>query len=168
MLAATETQIAEALDRIKASRAFRDKEDELDFVAVCLIGYQSPVPIRLGSNATKWPVRVVVSRDPEQAAKRADLEQPLHELVTLEFVWTRSDADARRLKAALDEALIGDDPAMIKLRHSWRDCAEPSVAWGIFLSEAMSKIRSRGENVEIFTERMRVQKIANAMRGGAR
>ena len=159
-----EADLATALHKLKGSVAYGRAERELDFVAVCLIGYERPVPIEIGSNATRWPVKVTTSRDPASAAKRPDLEQPLHSLVCLEYVWTASDAHARRLKAALDTMLVGEDEAMTSLRHSWRDCADPAIAWGVLLSDALRALREKGEIIEAFSEDMKVQKILNHAR----
>lgn len=159
-------EIATALQRLKGSAAYRESERELDFVAVCLIGYERPVPVEIGSNATRWPVKVTTSRDPAYAAKRPDLEQPLHNLVCLEHVWTASDAHARRLKAALDAMLLGKDADMTSLRHSWRDCSDPAVAWCVLLADALRSLRERGETIETFSDDMKVQKILNHARRG--
>lgn len=161
-------EIATALQKLKGSKAFRDAATELDFVAVCMIGYERPVPVEIGSNATHWPVKFTTSRDPSTAAKRADLEQPLHALVCLEYVWTLSDAHARRLKGALDTMLLGNDADMMTLRHSWRDCSDPAVAWGVLLSDALRSLREKGQTIETFSEEMKVQRILNHARKGLR
>lgn len=165
MVRATDAQVNEAIAKIKRSLAYRRAATDLDYVAVCLIGCENPVPYRVGSNATKWPVRVVTSREPETAAKRPDLEQPLHALVCLEYVWTTSEPHAKRLKGALETAMIGDDPDLTRLRHSWVDCPDPSVAWTILLGDALRALRSGGETVEIFAESAKVQRVINKMRG---
>lgn len=156
----TRQQQEDALTAYARTAAYRRAADELDHVAVCLIGYAEPVPYRLGSNDVRQPVRVVVTRDPASAAKRPDAEQPLHELVVLDYVWTDSDAHARRLKAALDAALIGEDPDLTKLRHAWRDCPEPGIAWSVLLGEALRSIRAGGEQIEVFGEDTRRWRIA--------
>lgn len=164
----TAEQIDQALRRLKASAAFKVKEKELDFVAVCLIGTEYPVPVRVGDNSTRWPVRVVLSRDPESAAKRPDLEQPLHELTVLEHIWVKSEAHAKRLKAALDTALVGRDAAMTTLRHAWRDCPDPSISWALLLAEAINTLRYGGQSIEVMTEQMRVQYVLNETRKAGR
>lgn len=163
-MAATAEQIADAVSKMRNSTGFRAAARRLDHVAVCMVGYRHAVPVKVGSNATKWPIRFVTSRNPEQAAHRSDLEQPLHELVTLEYVWTLSDAHARRLKAALDESLLGDDPGMSRLRHSWRDCSDPVIAWDVLLNSAIEAIRGRGESFEVMSEDMHVQRVLNEAR----
>lgn len=154
-----EAVIASAIAKLKRSKAFLDAEKNLDYVAVCLVGHCHPVPVAVGSNATKCPVRVATSRDPATAAKRADMEQPIHALETLAYVWTASDAHARRLKAALDARILGDDPDMNHLRHNWRDMPAWEVAWPILLNEAIADLRAGGETVEAFSEDIRVQRV---------
>lgn len=137
-------------DKTRRSLLYKTAAERLDMVAVCMVGYCQPVPVRIGDNTTRWPVKIVTSREPKTAAKRADLDQPLHEMVTLEWVWVDSDAHARRLKNALDELLLGADPEMVVLRHSWRDIGEePEVKWAVLLSEAQRMIEARGETIQV-------------------
>jgi len=148
--------------------SYRRAEQDLDFVAVCLIGHLEPVPVRVGSNATRCPVSVRISRDPVNAAKRADLEHAVHALSVLEYVWTATDAHARRLKAALDTRVIGQDAAMSTLRHSWRDLPEWQVAWPILLGDAIQDLHANGETIEVFTDEMKVHKIVRHARARLR
>lgn len=154
-----EATISAAIAKLKRSEAFRHSERALDYVAVCLVGHREPVPVAVGSNATKFPVRVATSRDPAAAAKRADMEQPIHALETLAYVWTASEAHARRLKAALDARILGDDPDMTQLRHNWRDMPAWEVAWPILLNEAIADLRAGGETIEAFSEDIRIQRV---------
>lgn len=155
----SQDELAAAIDQIKRSRGFQAAEKHLDYVAVCLVGHREPVPVRVGSNATKSPVRVAIGRDPETAAKRADLEHPIHKLETLAYVWTASEAHARRLKAALDLRILGEDSDMTSLRHNWRDLPEWERAWPILLNEALIDLRAGGQVIEAFSEQIRVQRI---------
>ena len=160
--------IEDAIAQFTRTVSFRRAEKDLDFVAVCLIGHLEPVPVRVGSNATKCPVSVRISRDPDNAAKRADLEHPVHPLAVLEYVWTRTDAHARRLKASLDARIIGQDAGMTTLRHSWRDLPEWRVAWPILLADAIQDLHHGGETVEVFSEEMRVHKTVKHARARIR
>jgi len=165
--AATERQIADAVVKLRRSQTYRRAAERLDMVAVCLIGYAGPVPIRIGDNTTPWPVRIVVTREPETVTRRSDLEHPLHELTTLAWVWTESEAHARRLKAAIDEALLGADPIMVGLRHSWRDIVdEPLVKWGLLLDQALRALRHRGEVIRLLSDQMRDQRIVQEAQRG--
>lgn len=159
-------EIAAGLNAFKQTRAFKEKEKQLKWIAVCLVGNTEPIPKR-NSNRMVWPVKIVASKDPESAADRADLEQSQYELVTLEWVWTISDAHARRLRVALIEELDGPDPQMVRLRHGYRDCgANPKRTWKRCLDNAQIKMRARGEPVECYSEEMRLQYFANEIRRG--
>jgi hypothetical protein len=147
-----EPEITSAVQQLRRSQIYQEVARDLDFAAVCLIGCEGPVPDKIGSNATRWPVRIVASKDPATAAKRPDIEQPIHAIVCLEHVWTASETHARRLKAEMDKGLLGDDPSITRLRHSWRDVSEPSVAWEVLLVQAQSALgRGRG-NVVFFSD----------------
>lgn len=162
----TEAQITSSIRDLAATKGYKRSEKTLDHVAVCLVGHRHPVPVAVGSNATKCPVWVRASRSPADAAKEFDKSSPIHPVVVLAYVWTRSDADARRLKAALDLRIIGDDPEMTVLRHWWRDLPEWEVSWPILLQDAMSDLREGGEKIEVFSDEMRAQRIINHMQRG--
>lgn len=146
--------------------AFRDAAKELDFVAVCLIGHGKQIPVDIGSNRTVCPVEVVWSRDPERAAEAKDRGCAVHPLHTLRYVWTRREIDAKRLKAALDVRILGEDPEMVALRKGFRDLPEWEVAWDILLKDALDDLRANGEPVEILSEDMRIQRTLNFARDG--
>jgi hypothetical protein len=152
-------ELEAAITKATRTVSYQRAERELDYVAVCLVGYREPVPLKLGSNATACPVEVVWSRDPENAAKTKDRAQPIHKMEVLCWVWTPSEAHAKRLKAALDTCLLGDDPDMRRMRNGFRDVPEWEVAWPILLQEAVEILRARGETVETFSEEMRVHRI---------
>jgi len=151
------------------ARALRTREavaaaEELDHVAVCLIGYERPVPIEIGSNRVASPVAVVWSRDPISAADARDRGNPLHRMVTLRYVWTASLQQAKRLKAALDVRILGDDPQMTALRRDFRDLPEWEIAWDILLNDALGDLRANGVAVEVMSDAMRDQRLLNRAR----
>jgi hypothetical protein len=76
------------------------------------------------------------------------------------FVWTETEAHAKRLKAEPDKLLLGTNEANHALRHGWRDCdVEPEVLWPILLSEALQEIGKRGERIDFFDEEERQRRI---------
>lgn len=145
--------------RATRTLSYRRAERELDYVAVCLIGTSEPVPLKVGSNATAWPVEVVWSRDPESAAKTKDRAQWVHEVKVLRWVWTASEAHAKRLKAALDVCLLGEDPGMRRMRNAFRDVPEWEIAWPILLDQAVRDLRAKGEIIETFSDEMKVYRV---------
>lgn len=142
---------------IVRSRSIRAASAELDFYAVCLIGYEHAVPEGFHSNRARWPVRVAMTRDPTEITKKTDIEQPLHKVVVLAYVWTTSDAHAKRLKMRLDGYLLGWDEDA-PLRHGWRDLDDPIKAWPVLLNLAVTDIRLR-EDIEVFDEAERQSRI---------
>ena len=150
--------------RAMRTTEFKAAEAELDYVAVCLIGYTRPVPIEIGSNRTASPVAVVWSRDPAKAAETRDRGNPLHEMVTLRHVWTTSLPAAKRLKSALDVRILGNDPDMVALRKDFRDLPEWEVAWDILLMDALDDLRANGEVIEVMSDPMRIQRTLNRAR----
>lgn len=152
-------ELEAAITKATRTVSYQRAERELDYVAVCLVGYREPVPLKLGSNATACPVEVVWSRDPENAAKTKDRAQPIHKMEVLRWVWTPSEAHAKRLKAALDTCLLGDDPDMRRMRNGFRDVPEWEVAWPILLQEAVETLRRRRETIETFSDEMKVHRI---------
>ena len=142
---------------IVRSRTVRSASVALDYWAVCLIGFEQAVPEGFHSNRARWPVRVAMTRNPGEITKKTDLEQPLHGVVVLAYVWTTSDAHAKRLKLKLDGYLLGwteDAP----LRHGWRDLDNPISAWPTLLSLALADIRKR-EDIDVFDESERQLRI---------
>ena len=143
-------------------RAFIAASNRLNYVAVCLVGYEGRVPRHFGDNEGCWPVRVATSSKPKEISKRMDLESPIHKVTVHDFVWTASDAHAKRLKAALDKLLLGASQESRALRHGWRDAeAEPAVLWPILLEDALNGLRQEGA-FSVFGEEERLVKAAKA------
>lgn len=158
--------------RPRASRAAKAAEAELGYHAVCLIGYSEPVPRSFGDNRGAWPVKITTSKKPRDAAKRSDLEQPLHELVVLDFVQVESEEHARLLKAALDELLLGTSDDNRALRHGWRDIEQdPAIVWPVLLRQAIEKLTSLANNMrrathfEVFDEAEKDRRVRRKARG---
>lgn len=157
------------------TRAYREAEKQVEYHAVCLIGYEAPVPRYFGDNRGAWPVRVTTSKKPRDAAKRADLEQPLHDLVVLDFVQVETEEHARILKATLDELLLGSSNDNKALRHGWRDIEQdPALVWPVLLKEAIEKLTSAADDMrratqfEVFSEEEKERRIKAKARGTRR
>lgn len=160
--------------RAPQTRAHRAAEKALDYHAVCLVGYQQPVPRFFGDNRGVWPVKVSTSKKPRDAAKRSDLEQPIHDLVVLDFVQVESEEHARLLKAALDELLLGSSDDNKALRHGWRDIEQdPAVVWPVLLRQAIEKLTSladdmrRATHFEVISETEKQRRVQRKARGRA-
>jgi hypothetical protein len=139
--------------RAPQSRAYKAAEGDLEYVAVCLVGYEQPVPRHFGDNQGAWPVRVATTSKPQEIVRKADSENPLHGVRILEIVWTASLAHAKRLKAELDKLLLGSGQEDRALRHGWRDCeADPAVAWAILLEDALRVLRRSSSGFDVFDE----------------
>lgn len=158
--------------RAPQTRAHRAAEKALDYHAVCLVGYQQPVPRFFGDNRGVWPVKIVTSRKPRDAAKRPDLEQPLHELIVHDYVQVESDEHARLLKATLDELLLGASDDNRALRHAWRNIEQdPAIVWPVLLREAIEKLTSltdgmrRATHFEVIDEPEKQRRVQRKARG---
>lgn len=155
------TQVSQEFNRIEAGRGARKRKPPAP-VAVCLIGYRERVPRSWSDNLGAWPVRIAVTEKPldkprPDVVRRADFEQPVHEIVVLEHVYVPSKAHAARLKAHLDRALLGGSAKNYALRHGWRDIpptTEPGILWPVILEAALADIRRREEfSVSVPTSR---------------
>lgn len=151
----------------KRSRSYRAAEAEAGYHAVCLIGYETVVPRYMGDNLGVWPVRVAMSKKPRDAAKRPDIESPVHRITVLDFVMVETEAHARILKAKMDELLLGASHQDRALRHGWRDIeADPSIVWPVLLGQALEELapagsgrRGRATRFEVFGEAEAVRRI---------
>lgn len=157
------------------TRSFRAAEKEASYHAVCLVGYEKAVPRFFGDNRGAWPVRVTTSKKPRDAAKRSDLEHPLHELVVLDFVQVETEEHARILKATLDELLLGSSEDNKALRHGWRDIEQdPGVVWPILLNDAIRKLTDTANDMRrateflIFDEAEKNRRVKTSARKGGR
>lgn len=103
---------------------------------------------------------MAMTKDPKEITKKTDLEQPLHKVIVLEYVWTFSEAHAKRLKLKLDGFLLGsqDGEDGAALRHGWRDLDDPKRAWPVLLQCALEEIRKR-ERFDVFDEETQQKKI---------
>lgn len=166
MMPATVSQITDAVARLTRSTAYRDAEKSLDFWAVVMFGPTQRVPRRFGDNEGAWPVRVGITQDPTDYAARIDLDAGgLHEHVALAHVWTQSRRHAIRVKARLDELLLGATGSN-RLRHAWRDICDPDIDWPILLSQALADHHS--ERIEVFGDEERITRILHAARSHGR
>lgn len=161
------------------SNAFRAAEKAAGFVSVCLIGYDGPVPLHFGDNRGAQPVRIAIARRERDAPKKDELSNwhPERKVVVLERVYVPSDEHAKKLKAALDQALFGDARSSggRELRHSWRDASqlfetehERAIWWGLLLSVALRDLRKGSREFPIMSAEERHEKIERKAVGGVR
>lgn len=146
----TEEVITSALDKMRGALIFQRVEADLKLCAVVLVGHKYPTP-KFNGNGTETPVFVAYGKDPEDAAKKTQLENHFRQSprIPLAWVWTRSEAHAKRLKTALDERILGNDPAMVELNGKWRDLPEWEVKWNELLADAFREVeQSMGSEKE--------------------
>lgn len=146
----TEAEISSYLDAHRTARDFQVVEARLGLVAVVLIGHKIPTP-KPNGNGTENPTFMAIGKDPKDAAKKTQLENPnkYSPRIPLRWVWTKSEAHAKRLKAALDERILGNDPAMVELNGKWRDLPEWEVKWNELLADAFREVeQSMGSEKE--------------------
>lgn len=157
------------------TRSFRAAAKKADYVAVCLIGPENPIPRRMGDNRGALPVRIVVTTKDRTAAKDDDLAQPYHRFIVLEKVHVETREHGDRLKAAIDQQLVGaqreqdnDQP-----RHSFRDvfgCFDDentrSMWWGILIDAALREVKRQARRFEVFDGNQKNQRIAQRARRG--
>lgn len=157
------------------SRSMRAAEKRSDITWVCLIGWEGPRPRYFGDNAGCWPVRIVTTKKDRTAAKEADLETPHVGVVVLEKVAVPTAEHAKRLKAALDKALLGEVDAKGNeaMRHAWRDlmgCWETgddrAIWWGVILEDALRTVKKQAREFEIMDGKERDRRIAASARRG--
>lgn len=95
------------------------------------------------------------------AAERSDLESPVHCVVVLEYVLVATAEHAKRLKAALDEVLLGEQEGQMNAacRHRWRNVAgcfdegdehQRAIWWSIVLDEAQRLLRGGATEFAIY------------------
>ena len=48
-------ELEAAITRAMQTVSYQRAEKDLDYVAVCLVGYREPVPVKLGSNSAPTP-----------------------------------------------------------------------------------------------------------------
>lgn len=169
------TTIAKQRKRVVRSKSFRDAEKKAGYVSVCLIGWEGPRPRYFGDNAGCWPVRIVTTKKDKDAAKEANIETPHVGVVVLEKVAVPTVEHAKRLKAALDLALLGEVDAKGNeaLRGSWRDmqgCWETgddrAIWWGVILEDALRTVKKQAREFEIMDGKERDRRIAASARRG--
>lgn len=147
------------------TRSFQSAKKAADWTAVCLVGTSRAIPREFGDNRGAWPVRIMTSKDPKKVVAGIDREQPMHGMALLDHVWVETPAHADRLKAALDELLVGrhDDA---QLRFSWRDIeAAPHEVWPTLLTQALVDIELAGEEIEVIGAAEKNRRIAALARG---
>jgi hypothetical protein len=162
------------------TRGYRYAEKRLDDAAVCLIGWETPAPARFGDNKGIFPHRIALTSGKEQhAAKDDDLSSPHVKVVVKESI-RASKPIAKRLKAALDVALVGEVTAKDneKLRHAWRDLTgcfdskeEREIWWGVILEDALWRLRETGQvrgEVDLYDAEERAQRIDKTAKRGLR
>lgn len=140
--------------RHRVSEAMRSARRSLDYVMVALIGYEQEAPWDFGYNDGYLPVRVHTTKPGNYRAllKKLQAEQPRYKLVRYGFVWVASDQHAKRLKAKLDEALLGCATQRRQLLDHWKNVSTPDLAWPVLVKQAADDIRAHGEEIEFFDD----------------
>lgn len=147
----------------RRTRVAIEAEKELEFSAVCMVGYTKKAPRYMGDNQGAQPVKFSVTANPVEIAKKPDLESPFEPVRVLEFVWLESDRHAKRLKETLDDLLLGTSSES-RLRHAWRDIeGEPDKVWTELLSQAL-QLLNVNETVTVFGEKERQRRIERQKR----
>jgi len=168
-------QTAKERGKLTRSRAFRAHEKQAGYVAVCLIGPEHPIPRKAGDNLGGLPVRVVVTAKDRTAAKDDDLAQPYHKFIVLECVHVESRVHGDRLKAALDEQLLGAQTELDndQPRHRFRDvrgCFDDeytrSIWWGIVLDSALREVKKQARKFDVFDAEEKQRRISEKVRRG--
>jgi hypothetical protein len=124
--------------------------------------------------------RIALTKGKEEAAaKDDDLAMPHVRVVVKERI-RASKPIAKRLKAALDVALVGEVAAKDneKLRHAWRDLTdcfetdeERAIWWGVILEDAVCRLRETGQvrgEVDLYDAEERAQRIDKTAKRGMR
>jgi len=162
-----QAQISEAVKRITSSHAFKAAEAMREDWAVVFVGTTKRVPRDFGDNRGWWPVSIGLTKDPEAYIDDINRRQR-DEHIILDLVWIENHRHGFKLKAELDVLLLGNNEEN-RIRAIWRDATvDPDTLWTIILGDALERLRARGESIHPYSKEMRIQKIANAMRGGMR
>ncbi len=149
-----------------ANAARRNAKASLDFVMVCLVGYERPMPMAFHDNQGAIAVRVHTTKPGNYRGlmKKLQAEQALCRLKRWGHVWVGSDQHAKRLKGRLDVGLIGN--ASQELLEHWKDLADPELFWPILLDQAVQEIRAGGESIEFYDDDDVERAMRSKMFGG--
>lgn len=141
------------------SPPYRAAEKKLGMVAVGLLGFDKTIPRKLGDNHGGRPVKVFAGTNREEILRRAQAEQPYHECVIVGWVWVRSEAHGKLLKAALDQCLLGDD-GEARLLGRWRECdAHPRTVWDVVIQDVADQL---GRQCEFYSDDERTALVQRA------
>lgn len=153
--------IAKQRERIadfeRRSRSYKSDASAAEHRMVALVGWEGPRPRDWGDNIGAWPVTIKYGKSARQIMEGIDAATPHVRVLILEHVWVQTEAHARRLKAALDNRLLGEQEAQehAPLRYSWRDVngvfqdeTQRAMWWSIILAGAVEDCRRGGEIIE--------------------
>lgn len=150
-------------------------EDELGCHWVAVLSIERPVPRHFGDNRGMLPIWVEAHADWRQSGRTFDNQQPAQAMraIRIAVLGVRSDAHARRLKAALDEALVGRaadldaDPLRLRFRNGV-DFGDLDEWWTPLLQDALMQCELAASGFEVFTraehERMVAERVAAMVR----
>lgn len=150
-------------------------EDELEHHWVTVLSIERPVPRHWGDNRGMLPIWVEAHADWRQSGRTFDGQQASQAMraVRLAVLGVRSDGHAHRLKAALDEALVGRaadldaDPLRLRFRNGV-DFGELDVWWTPLLLDVLVRCEAAASNFEVFSradhERMVAARVALKVR----
>lgn len=134
-----------------------EAEDELAHHWVTVVSIERPVPRHFGDNRGMLPIWVEAHADWRQSGRTFDQQQPATAMraVRLAVLGVRSDAHARRLKAALDEALLGRaadleaDPLRLRFRNGV-DFGDLDGWWTPLLLDVLLRCEAAATDFEVF------------------
>jgi hypothetical protein len=156
---------------VGVTRSARAAASKLELTAVCLVGTDKPIPRDFGDNRCGWPLRVVITKQARNAARKLDAHSPYHKFTVLESVNVPSRKHGDRLKLALDVCLLGEQqrqgndtrPPRHKFRDvmgCWEDRSTRGLWWAALLTAATQEC-----GVEVFDDVGRAQRILAKSRG---
>lgn len=152
-----------------------EAEGELDHHWVTVVSIERPVPRHFGDNRGMLPIWVEAHADWRQSGRTFDQQQPSEAMraIRLAVLGCRSDAHARRLKAALDEALVGRasdldaDPLRLRFRNGI-DFGDLDGWWTPLLLDVLLRCEAAATDFEVFNradhERMVAERVALKVR----
>ena len=158
------------------SRSYKAAEKAKAYYAVCLIGFEDGrVPRYMGDNHGTVPVMIVIAKKERDAPKKYDAGQAIHRIVVLESLHVPSEEHAKRLKLALDQALMGDSARRGNdaMRRSWRDASglfegelDRQIWWGVMLEHALRGVSKQARTFEVFSGAERIERTKKAAYAG--
>lgn len=156
--------ISAATAALRASRSYERAVKAWDDHIVAMIGAEQPVPTFFGDNQGKQPVAFIETGNLDRYLANENRHHPVHPVIAHEIVYVPTDRHAKRLKAALDRAFLGDLPDNA-MRYNWRDAAGYGLKrlWEHLLESAVLDLAMTGEEIDAYDAREREARIIKSM-----